>query len=96
MSQLPVSLSLKVITSRRLLVDSDAEEVTLPSLDGSVGILPGHRPLFLALGRGILAYRLGRKEEKFAVKDGYAEVQAEAVLVFTELSEDEKKETSHR
>jgi F0F1-type ATP synthase epsilon subunit len=28
------------------------QEVSLPSLEGYLGILPGHRPLVLALGEG--------------------------------------------
>ena len=95
MSQnLPSSLYLKVITPRKLLVDSDIDEITLPGLDGSLGILPGHRPLFVALGQGILAYRMADKEEKFPVRGGYAEIQPESVLVFTELSQDEETKPS--
>ncbi len=86
---LPASLHLKVITPRKLLVDAHVEAVTLPSLEGYLGILPGHRPLFTALGKGNLAYHLDRKEEKIPVCGGYAEVQPGSVLVFTELSQDE-------
>lgn len=95
MSQnLPSSLYLKVITPRKLLVDADVDEVTLPSLEGYIGILPGHRPLFTALGKGALVYRMAKREEKFFVRGGYAEIQPEKVLVFTELSQDEENEPS--
>jgi F-type H+-transporting ATPase subunit epsilon len=86
---LPGSLHLKVITPRSLLVDADVEAVTLPSLEGYLGILPGHRPLFTALGKGDLAYRLDKREERIPVRGGYAEVQPASVLVFSELSQDE-------
>jgi len=86
---LPVSLHLKVITPRKLLVDAEVEAVSLPSLEGYLGILPGHRRIFAALGKGDLAYWLDRKEEKIPVRGGYAEVQPGSVLVFTELSQDE-------
>ncbi len=88
MSQnLPASLHLRVITSTKLLVESDVEMVMLPSLEGYLGILPGHRPLFAALGSGDLTYRLEKREERIPVKGGYAE--PDRVLVFTELSQDE-------
>jgi F-type H+-transporting ATPase subunit epsilon len=87
---LPGSLHLRVITPARLLVDAEVEAVTLPSLEGYLGILPGHRPLFTALGKGNLAYRLDKQEEKIPVRGGYAEVQPGSVLVFTELSQDEE------
>jgi F-type H+-transporting ATPase subunit epsilon len=94
MSQNPPSLlHLKVITSHRLFVDAQVGEVSLPSLEGYLGILPGHRPLFVALGRGTLSYRGASGEKKFSVRGGYAEVQPARVLVFTELSQDEKDES---
>ena len=90
MSQnLPSSLRLRVITFTKLLVDIDVEMVMVPSLEGYLGILPGHRPLFAALGVGDLSYKLERKEERIPVQGGYAEIQPDRVLVFTELRQDE-------
>jgi F-type H+-transporting ATPase subunit epsilon len=82
---IPPALRLRVITSRKLLADEDVQEVTLPSLDGYVGIFPGHRPLMLALGRGELVYKALGREGRFSVEGGYAEVRPDLVLVFTEL-----------
>jgi F-type H+-transporting ATPase subunit epsilon len=87
--KLPSSLRLKVIAPRKLLVDEEVKELSIPSLDGYLGIFPGHRPLFLALGKGRITYRVGEKEETIPVQGGYAEVLPERVLVFTELGEDE-------
>lgn len=89
---LPSSLRLKVIAPRKLLVDEEVQEVSLPSLEGYLGILPGHRPLFLALGKGRITYHLAQKEEKLSVQWGYAEILPERVLVFTEMSEDEHEQ----
>lgn len=90
MSQDPPSfLKLKVITSRKLLVDEEVQEVSLPSLDGYLGILPGHCHLLLALGKGKISYKQDHREENFSVKGGYAEILPEKVLVFTELSKNE-------
>lgn len=86
---LPSSLLLKVITSQELLVEAEVKEVVLPGLDGDLGILPGHRPLLTALGRGKISYRKDRQEKIFSVQGGYAEILPDRVLVFTELSEDE-------
>jgi F-type H+-transporting ATPase subunit epsilon len=89
MSQtLPASFRLKVITPRLLLADADVQEVSIPSLEGLIGVRPGHRPLMAGLGRGTLTYRQGTSEESFEVKGGYAEILPEQVLIFTELSEE--------
>jgi F-type H+-transporting ATPase subunit epsilon len=90
MSQnLPASLRLEVIAPRKLLLDLDVQEVSLPSLEGYIGILPGHRPLFTALGKGRITYKVTGTERSLSVQGGYAEVQPERVLVFTELAKDE-------
>ncbi len=88
------SLHLKIITPKKLLVDAHVDEVSLPSLEGSLGILPGHRPLLAALGKGVLSYRMERRQEEFLVRGGFAEIEPEKVLIFTELSQDETTEPS--
>lgn len=86
MSQdIPQSLKLRVITSRKLLVDEDVQEVSLPSLEGYLGIRPGHRNLFVALGEGRITYRRVHAEENFSVRGGYAQILPDRVTVFTEL-----------
>lgn len=89
---LPSSLQLRVITPQKLLVDKEVQAVFLPSLEGIIGILPGHRPLLTALGRGRLAFRLEQKEENYPVRGGFAEILPEKVLVFTELVDDDVDE----
>lgn len=91
---IPSSLHLRVITSDKLLVESDVDMVMLPGLEGYLGILPGHRPLMAALGVGKLIYRWARKEAAIPVQGGYAEIQPDGVLVFTELSQDEDLSSS--
>ena len=94
MSQgVPPFLHLKVITPRSLVVDAEVEEVTIPSLDGELGILPGHRPLYTALSSGQLKFRAPGRRESLSVRGGYAEIGPERVTAFTELSEDETDRT---
>lgn len=84
---LPSGLKLIVITSQQLVVDEYVDSVSLPSLDGYLGILPGHRHLLLAVGQGILTYRKGQAERNVSVQGGYAKIHPERVHVFTELSD---------
>ncbi len=86
----PATIHLKVVTPLRLLVEADVEAVALPSLEGEIGILPGHRPLFVGIGRGRVRFRNGAEEEAFAVRGGYAQVQPEKVVVVTDVDEDEE------
>jgi F-type H+-transporting ATPase subunit epsilon len=86
---LPATIHLKVVTPRRLLVEADVAAVFLPTLEGQIGVLPGHRPLFVGIGKGRLIYREGVSEESFAIRGGYAQVQPEKVVVMTEVGEDD-------
>ena len=86
----PAIIHLRVVTPRRLLVEADVEAVFLPTLEGQIGVYPGHRPLFTGIGRGRLSYReKGGAEDSFAIRGGYAQVQPEKVVVMTEVGEDE-------
>jgi len=86
---LPATLYLKVVTPRRLLVETDVEAVFLPTLEGQIGVLPGHRPLFVGIGKGKLIYRESGGEESVTIRGGYAQVQPEKVVVMTEVGEDD-------
>ena len=86
----PATIHLKVVTPRRLLVEADVEAVFLPTLEGEIGVLPGHRPLFVGIGRGKLRHRTAGEEESVAVRGGYAQVQPERVVVMTEVAEDDE------
>jgi F-type H+-transporting ATPase subunit epsilon len=84
------TMHLKVITPRHLLAERDVDSVQLPSLEGEIGVLPGHRPLYVGIGRGRVRFRSGGEEESFAVRGGFAQVQPEKVLVMTDVDEDDE------
>ena len=86
----PATIHLKVVTPRRLLVEADVEAVFLPTLEGEIGVLPGHRPLFVGIGQGKLRHRTAGDEESVAIRGGYAQVQPERVVVMTEVAEDDE------
>lgn len=95
MSQdIPKFLNLKVISPSKLLVDEEVQEVSLPSLEGYLGIFPGHRPLFVALGQGILTFKSAYRKGEVPVQRGYAEILSDRVLVFIEQGEDEAARSS--
>ena len=85
---LPESLTLKVVTPERQVVDeAGVSEVQLPGAQGYLGILPGHAPLLTELGIGELSYRKGKEVYYATVIRGYAEVLPDRVSVLAEASE---------
>jgi F-type H+-transporting ATPase subunit epsilon len=86
---LPESIQLIVVTPERQLLRESVVEVTMPGLDGQLGILPGHAPLMTELGIGELSYRTSASSQPvvLAVVSGFAEVLPDRVTVLAETAE---------
>jgi F-type H+-transporting ATPase subunit epsilon len=80
-------LHLRVVTPVRVVVDTEADEVTLPGALGALGILPGHAPLLATLSIGELSYRTATREHYLAVQRGFAEVAGDVVMVLADVAE---------
>lgn len=87
-------MNLRIIASNRVLADRDVEWVSLPSLEGELGIYPGHAPYFIGLGRGPVRYMSGGSEGSVDVAGGYAQVLPDEVVIMTEAGSDERNKAS--
>jgi F-type H+-transporting ATPase subunit epsilon len=86
---LPEEIELTVVTPERELLRETVVEVTIPGLEGELGILPGHAPLMTELGIGELSYRTGTSSQpiSLSVVRGFAEVLPDRVTVLGETAE---------
>jgi F-type H+-transporting ATPase subunit epsilon len=86
---LPESIELIVVTPERQLLRETVVEVTIPGLDGELGILPGHAPLITELGIGEMRYRTAasRNLAMLAILGGFAEVLPDRVTLLAETAE---------
>ena len=81
-------LSLEVVTPHRTVLVEDVDSVTLPGIEGELGILPEHIPLLTTLDTGIVSYKNSSgKTLAIAVHWGYAQVEGNSVRVLAELAE---------
>ena len=80
-------IHLTVVTPERSLVAEDVEELKIPGLDGYLGVLPGHAPLFTELKVGALGYRKEGRWFWLSVAWGFAEVLPDQVRVLAETAE---------
>lgn len=82
------SLTLRVITPERIVLDVPTGSLRFPAIDGSTGVLPGHATMVSALGPGELSYHDGNgaPESRF-ISGGFAEVRDNTVRIVTEASE---------
>ncbi|MCZ6597103.1 MAG: ATP synthase F1 subunit epsilon [Planctomycetota bacterium] len=80
-------LTLRVITPDRIVFDETASSVTIPALDGSIGILPRHAPMVAALDTGVLSFVHEGEEKHAFVSGGFAEVRGDTVRLVTQAGE---------
>ncbi|HBW56309.1 MAG TPA: F0F1 ATP synthase subunit epsilon [Oscillatoriales bacterium UBA8482] len=82
-----MTLTVRVIAPDRTVWDEQAEEVILPSITGQLGILTGHAPMLTALDTGVMRVRLKNKWTPIAVMGGFAEVEANEVIILVNGAE---------
>ena len=80
-------ITLEIVTPDRRVLSTDVDEVVLPSMNGSMGVLPGHAPLLCQLDVGEMSYRQGGARKYLAVSGGFAEILREKVSVLARTSE---------
>lgn len=80
-------IRLEIVTPDRQVLAGQVDEVVLPSVEGSMGILPGHAPLLAQLDVGEVSYRVGSQRHYLAVTGGFAEVLRESVSILATACE---------
>jgi len=84
---LPQHIHLEIVTPERRLFSGSVDEVTVPSTQGYLGILPGHAPLLAELGVGNISYKTQGREEFLFCSWGFVEVLPERVIVLAQGAE---------
>jgi len=62
-----------IVTPEEVIFEGDVDYVSLPSVQGSMGLLPGHIPIVCQLDIGIIKFRSDSGEQYIAVQRGYME-----------------------
>jgi F-type H+-transporting ATPase subunit epsilon len=79
----------ELVTPERMLLSEDAAQVVVPGVEGEFTVLAAHAPVVSALRPGVIDATLGdaRKVRVF-VKGGFAEVDADRLVVLAERALD--------
>ncbi|MDQ7814784.1 MAG: ATP synthase F1 subunit epsilon [Patescibacteria group bacterium] len=77
----------ELITPERVVYRQEADQVTLPTANGEITVLPGHASLVAALVPGIARLKLRGVEEEVAVSGGFIEVGGDKVRVLADTAE---------
>jgi F-type H+-transporting ATPase subunit epsilon len=80
------TLRLEIVTPDGIVYSEDVEMVTLPSVEGQLGILPQHVGLMTQLAPGEMIVRRGGRDEFVAVGGGLVEVTGKRVAILTDMA----------
>lgn len=70
-------LKLKIVTPEHLIFEGDADQVTFPTTEGELTILPDHIPLIAGLSSGDVVAILNGEHMPWAVAGGFVEIKTD-------------------
>ena len=82
--------TVEIISPDKLILNSEANEVTIPSYEGQMGILKNHIPLITFLRPGIISIQ-SQNEKKYFVEEGTVEFSNNNLLILTSTAKDLKE-----
>jgi F-type H+-transporting ATPase subunit epsilon len=80
------TIRLEIATPDATVFSADVEMVTLPGVEGQMGVLPQHVRLITQLVPGEMIVRRGGHDEFLAVGEGLVEVTGERVAIVTNMA----------
>jgi F-type H+-transporting ATPase subunit epsilon len=81
-------IKFRIATPERIMLETEVDSLTLPTTSGEITVLPNHIPLVSNLAPGEIRYKVGGKQEFFAVSGGVIEVgKNNEVVVLADTAE---------
>ena len=80
------TFKLEIVTPEAKIYSEDVEMVTLPGVEGEMGIYPMHVPLMTQIVAGELAVRKDGREYFLAIGEGFVEITADKVAIMTDMA----------
>ncbi len=81
------TLNLRVVSPTRLVYEGEVNMVIVRTVEGDIGVLPGHENLTTILSMGLLRIVTGDTEEVISVLGGFCEVSQEGVTILSDAAE---------
>ena len=80
------TLKLEIVTPEAKTYSEDVEMVTLPGVEGEMGVLPQHVPLMTQIVPGEIIVRKEARDYFLAVGEGFVEITGERVAIMTDMA----------
>jgi F-type H+-transporting ATPase subunit epsilon len=80
------TLKLEIVTPEAKTYSEDVDMVTLPGVEGEMGIYPQHVPLLTQVSAGEVIVRKGGQDYFLAIGEGFVEITGERVAILTDMA----------
>lgn len=80
-------LTLSITTPRGIKFVEEADMVVMRTIDGDLGVLPGHSLVSTILGDGVLRIKNNGTEKQLAVFGGFAEIDENTINLFSTIAQ---------
>jgi F-type H+-transporting ATPase subunit epsilon len=80
------TLKLEIVTPDAKVFSDDVEMVTLPGVEGEMGIYPNHVPLMTQVVPGEIVARKGGQEFFLAIGEGFVEITGDHVAILSDMA----------
>jgi F-type H+-transporting ATPase subunit epsilon len=84
-------LTLEIVTPEARVYSDTIDSVVIPTVEGEIGVLPGHIPLLAQVGYGELRVTKGGTTEMLVVGGGFAQILADKISILAESAINEEK-----
>jgi F-type H+-transporting ATPase subunit epsilon len=81
-----MKLALDIITPTETVLSEEVDEITIPTVDGELSILPNHVNLLTKVAPGEMVIRKGGKSDLFAITGGFLEIANNHVNVLADYT----------
>ena len=80
------TLKLEIVTPDAKVYSADVEMVTLPGVEGEMGIYPQHVPLLTQIAAGEVVARKDGQDHWLAVGGGFVQITGDHVSIMTDMA----------
>lgn len=80
------TLTLEIVTPTEVVYSGAVQMVTLPAVDGQIGVCPRHVPLLTRIVPGEMIVRRDGSDEFLAVGEGLVEITGDHVAIVTDMA----------
>src|SRR3954463_7109224 len=80
------TLKLEIVTPDAKVFSEDVDMVTLPGIEGEMGIYPNHVPLMTQIVPGEIIARKGGQDFFLAIGEGFVEVTGDHVAILADMA----------